>query len=74
MTPRVAFTTLLLLHVHVVCDIKTKAKNKASGNIFFTLFRAAIRLRANMGIVKDRHAYIIDGWLNFCNLSLTHFS
>ena len=48
MTPRVAFTILLLLHVHVVCDIKTKAKNKASGNIFFTLFRAAIRLRANM--------------------------
>ena len=30
MTPRVAFTILLLLHVHVVCDIK----NKASGNIF----------------------------------------
>ena len=48
MTPRVAFTILLLLHVHVVCDIKTKAKNKASGNIFFTLLRAAIRLRANM--------------------------
>ena len=34
MTPRVAFTILLLLHVHVVCDIKTKAKIKQAAIYF----------------------------------------
>ena len=35
MTPRVAFTILLLLHVHVVCDIKNKAKKIKQAAIYF---------------------------------------
>ena len=41
----------------------------------FALFRAAISLRGKMWIFENtRHADVMDGYLNFRNLSLTQIS